>query len=120
MLLGFSEEAVFAATLFLSLQTFAVHVNADVKLGFLNHLIMGPEHHRLHHSVDIDEAGNHASALTLWDRVFGTFTWKEGRTPEAVGIGAGVEFPEPNDIIDNQLFPFCLERAQRVARGGAQ
>ena len=34
---------------------------------------MGPAHHRLHHSTVIEEAGNFASAITLWDIAFGTY-----------------------------------------------
>lgn len=107
--LGFSAEAVYAAGLFITIQTFGVHVNAELNLGFLNHFIMGPEHHRLHHSLVLEEAGNHAPALTLWDRVFGTFTWRPGLAPKGVGIGGGIEFPEPNRIVENQLFPFLPE-----------
>lgn len=112
LVLGFGPEAVFVAGLFLTVQSFAVHANADFRLGALNWLIMGPEHHRLHHSTVIAEAGNHATGLTLWDVVFGTFTWRPGRTPSGVGTVDPNEFPEPNRIIANALVPFTAKKVE--------
>ncbi|MCA9666664.1 MAG: sterol desaturase family protein [Myxococcales bacterium] len=111
LLLGFSAEAVFIAGLFLTVQSFGVHANADLRLGPLNWIIMGPEHHRLHHSTVIAEAGNHATGITLWDLVFGTFTWRPGRVPTAVGTYDPQAFPAPDRIVQNVLLPFrCPER----------
>ncbi|MEQ9500321.1 MAG: sterol desaturase family protein [Deltaproteobacteria bacterium] len=110
LVLGFAAEAVFVAALFLTVQSFAVHANADFRLGALNWLVMGPEHHRLHHSTVLEEAGNHATGITLWDVVFGTFTWRPGRTPFAVGTVDPDEFPSPNQIIANALVPFVSTR----------
>jgi len=83
-----------------------VHANIDVELGWLGYLIMGPAHHRLHHSTVIDEAGNFASATTVWDIAFGTFVYEPGQRPEAVGVVRPETFPSPMNVVRNQLHPF--------------
>lgn len=106
MLLGFDETAIVIASFLLTLQSFAVHANIDVTLGRLGAFVMGPEHHRLHHSTVVIEAGNFATSLTVWDRLFGTFTHAPGREPESIGVEKPGTFPIPNDILRNQLHPF--------------
>ena len=101
-----SHQAAFA----LGLQSFAVHANIDVELGWLGYLVMGPAHHRLHHSTRIEEAGNFASATTVWDHLFGSFVY--GQEPESVGVVKPESFPEPLAVLRNQLHPF-VDQAQR-------
>ena len=105
VLVGFSPEAVFAATAYGQAMSFADHANADFRIGWFNLLIGSPEQHRLHHSVDVEEAG-HYSVLPLWDLVFGTFTWRPGREPRAVGIEKPETFPQPDAIGRNFVHPF--------------
>ncbi|MFI7274528.1 sterol desaturase family protein [Streptomyces sp. NPDC049879] len=90
---GFSQDSVFAAGLFVVAQGYFVHANIDVRLGWLNHIVSGPEQHRLHHSTDLAEAGHYAVDLSVLDHVFGSFTWKPGRRPEAVGLHDPASFP---------------------------
>lgn len=106
LVLGFSPEAVFVATLVRAVQGTVAHANIDLRLGWLGHVVMGPEHHRLHHSVDRAQAGNYATVLTLWDRVFGTFTWAPGRRPAQVGVGEPDSFPAPRRILASAVHPF--------------
>ncbi|MCX4242245.1 sterol desaturase family protein [Paraliomyxa miuraensis] len=106
VVLGFSAEAIFIATVARVLQNFVSHANADLRLGWLGHLLMGPEHHRLHHGARRDGAGNYSTVLTLWDRVFGTFTWAPGRRPDAVGVDDPGAFPDPQRILPNLVHPF--------------
>ena len=105
-LLGFDPAVIVIAAYVTTIQSYAVHANIDVELDWLGYLIMGPAHHRLHHSTVVDEAGNFASALTLWDIVFGTFVYEPGRAPETVGVAAPETFPSPMDVARNQLHPF--------------
>jgi len=90
----------------LTLQSFAVHANVQVALGKLNYLLMTPVHHRLHHSTKLEEAGNFASATTLWDMLFGTFVYEPGLEPARVGVVNPETFPVPTNIVRNQLHPF--------------
>ncbi len=106
LVLGFGAEAVFIVTVVRATQTYASHANVDMRLGWLGHVFMGPEHHRLHHSVDPSEAGNYATVLTLWDRVFGTFCWASGRTIEEAGVAEPRTFPQSRRIWASAVFPF--------------
>ncbi|WP_333767468.1 sterol desaturase family protein [Streptomyces sp. IBSBF 2435] len=104
--LGFSERAVFGVGLFVIAQGYFVHANIRVSLGPLNHVLVGPEQHRLHHSTDLSEAGHYGSDLSLWDRVFGTFTWRPGREPAAVGLTDPRSFPASGRILTTLVHPW--------------
>ncbi|MGW1012129.1 sterol desaturase family protein [Streptomyces termitum] len=105
-LIGFSERAVFAVGLFVVAQGYFVHADIRVRLGPLNHVLAGPEQHRLHHSTDLSEAGHYSSDLSLWDRVFGTFTWRPGREPAAVGLTDPLSFPATGRILTTLVHPW--------------
>jgi sterol desaturase/sphingolipid hydroxylase (fatty acid hydroxylase superfamily) len=106
VLLGFSPEVVIIAAYFSSLQSFAVHANIDVDLGWLGYIVMGPAHHRMHHSNIVAEAGNFATVTTVWDIAFGTFVYDGRRGPAQVGVEKPETFPVPLDVVANQLHPF--------------
>lgn len=105
-LAGFSAESVFVVGLFVVAQGYFVHANIDVRIGPLNHVFAGPEQHRLHHSVDLAEAGHYGSDLSVWDHVFGSFTWRPGRRPVAVGLQHPSEFPRTHEVIASHLQPW--------------
>lgn len=105
-LLGFDPAVIIIAAYASTIQSYAVHANIDVELGWLGYLIMGPTHHRLHHSTVMEEAGNFASATTIWDIVFGTFVYQSGRAPQGVGVVKPETFPSPLNILRNQVHPF--------------
>ena len=104
--LGFSADIIVVAAYLSTLWSFAVHANIDVEMAGLDRFLMSPVHHRLHHSTQIEEAGNFASVTTLWDRVCGTFVYGPGRVPAAGGVQEPLAFPQPNEILRNQLHPF--------------
>lgn len=110
ILLGFCQEAVFIAVSLTTIHSFVVHVNADIKGGWLGHVFFTPEHHRLHHSTDIEEAQNFSVLLTLWDRVFGTYIYKCGRVPNEIGVTHPESYPKPSQVIKGFLFPFTKKR----------
>jgi sterol desaturase/sphingolipid hydroxylase (fatty acid hydroxylase superfamily) len=105
-LVGFSERAVFGAGLFVVAQGYFVHANIRVRLGPFNHFLAGPEQHRLHHSTDLSEAGHYGSDLSVWDRLFGTFTWRPGREPAAVGLSDPRAFPATGRILTTLVHPW--------------
>ncbi len=118
LLLGFSAPALFIASMARAVQTLGAHANIDVELGWLGHVVMGPEHHRLHHSADADDAGNYGTIVTLWDRVFGTFRWSPGRQARVVGVRAPHGFPDAQRIWASALHPFV--RGEESCGGSSQ
>lgn len=105
-LLGLSQPAVFAASIFKAAQGYGVHANIDVRLGRLGYLLAVPEQHRLHHSVNLRECGHYGADLPIWDLLFGSFTWAPHRAPERVGLQDPDSFPPVRSILANQLHPF--------------
>lgn len=103
--LGFSADTVLVATLFLQLQSFATHANTRGSMGWLNYVIGTAELHRRHHSVNVDEALNFATALPLWDQVFGTFRYRSSPEPVQVGVQAPQCYPGQTDIWGLLWFP---------------
>ena len=72
-----------------------IHSNIDVKSGWLQKIINGPEMHRWHHSSHITEGGlNYATKLAIWDWLFGTAYLPKGEKPKGYGLSGGVVFPE--------------------------
>ncbi|MFE3738584.1 sterol desaturase family protein [Streptomyces sp. NPDC059134] len=113
-IVGFSATTVFGAGLFVVAQGYFVHANIAVRLGRLNHVFVGPEQHRLHHSTDLAEAGHYGSDLSIWDRAFGSFTWRPGREPAAVGLVDPRSFPGTGAIVATLAHP--VRRRARTGR----
>ncbi|GLF93196.1 sterol desaturase family protein [Streptomyces yaizuensis] len=107
---GFSGTSVFAAGLFVTAQGYFVHANIDVRIGRLNHVLASPEQHRLHHSTALAEAGHYGSDLSVWDHLFGSYTWRPGRVPAAVGLKDPASFPGTGEIVASLLHPLLPRR----------
>ena len=104
--LGFSAEAIALALFISGFHSFFAHVNADVRMGWLGYLVLGPEHHRWHHSTRVDESLNFGASVALWDHVFGTFLYRPGECPDAVGVAHPQEFPGEHQLVRSYLSPF--------------
>ncbi|MFG2329427.1 sterol desaturase family protein [Streptomyces sp. NPDC048604] len=105
-LAGLSGRALLAVGLFTVAQGYFVHANVRVRLGALNHVLAGPEQHRLHHSTDLSEAGHYGSELALWDKLFGSYTWRPGCAPQMVGLTDPDAFPATGRILATLVSPW--------------
>jgi sterol desaturase/sphingolipid hydroxylase (fatty acid hydroxylase superfamily) len=103
---GFSKEAIFAAAVLNGLQGLVSHFNVDVRAGWLNYLFMGTELHRYHHSADAQEGKNYAAVVTLWDQIFGTFSYHPGGQPDALGVHDRAGYPSDHDWLALMRLPF--------------
>ena len=73
ILLGVSETVLALYFIFYSVNGFFQHCNIELRLGFLNYIVSGPELHRWHHSRKIEESNrNYGNNLIIWDTLFGT------------------------------------------------
>lgn len=62
------------------------------KMGFLEHIIVTPSHHRVHHAINpeyIDK--NYAAIFILWDKWFGTFQEELDSKPPIYGVKKAVQ-----------------------------
>lgn len=100
--LGAPTDVVFC---FIALNTFIGqmdHSNVDLRLGVVEHVLMGPASHRIHHSKEPQHADtNFGSALVVWDRLFGT--WQAPWRTEPFDVGTAGE--PPRDFVGQLLRP---------------
>ncbi len=86
-LLGVDSKVVaIVAPLHLFAQ-FWYHTQHIDRMGFLEHIIVTPSHHRVHHAINpeyIDK--NYAQIFIFWDKLFGTFQEEKPEVPPVYGI----------------------------------
>lgn len=87
MALGADVTLVALAVVFIQTHGLFQHGNVDVKLGFLNYLLSGPELHRWHHSKLIEESDtNFGNNVIVWDLLFGTWFLPKDRQVGVLGL----------------------------------
>jgi alkylglycerol monooxygenase len=61
-----------------------VHIG---KMGILEHIIVTPSHHRVHHAINPEYLDkNHGQIFIFWDKLFGTFQEELAHVPPVYGI----------------------------------
>lgn len=66
---------------------FWYHTRLIDRMGFLEHIIVTPSHHRVHHAINpeyIDK--NYAAIFIVWDKWFGTFQEEQSDIPPVYGV----------------------------------
>lgn len=87
IVLGVSKEVMALYFVVYSIKGFFQHSNVDVKLGWFNYLISGPELHRWHHSRVIKESNNnYGNNVIVWDILFGTYFLPKDREVSDLGL----------------------------------
>jgi sterol desaturase/sphingolipid hydroxylase (fatty acid hydroxylase superfamily) len=109
---GFAPTATVVAAALIGVVGVVSHANVDLRLGPLNHLLVGPQTHRYHHSAD--HAVNFGTATTVWDQLFGTFLVAE-QPPARLGLADPAAYPDPERFWHVVAWPFT----RRVGRGQA-
>lgn len=74
-LLGVTEPALALYTIFVGANSYVQHANVRMTTGPMRYVFATPELHRIHHSKRIEEHNsNYGDSLSIWDRLFGTYT----------------------------------------------
>jgi sterol desaturase/sphingolipid hydroxylase (fatty acid hydroxylase superfamily) len=107
---GFTPDATSIALVFIGTIGVISHLNADVRLLPLNHLLVGPETHRYHHSAT--DQGNYGTATTIWDQLFGTFVFA-WEPPNRLGLIDAAAYPDPEHFHKVLAWPFRSDREPR-------
>jgi sterol desaturase/sphingolipid hydroxylase (fatty acid hydroxylase superfamily) len=82
-----------------------IHANLDVRTGWLQRVINGPEMHRWHHANEVVDV-NFSTKLAFWDWIFGT-----AHLPPTKPRGYGVrEGGMPEGYFAQQLYAFRVRR----------
>lgn len=108
ILLGAAPEVAIYKGMISAIWGMFIHSNINVRLGWLQYFINGPEMHRWHHS---DENGkeyenNYSTKLAIWDWLFKTsfFPNPDKRKPAKYGLSDTPEFPQ--NYFKQNIFAF--------------
>lgn len=103
VLLGGAPEVALFKVVIDAVWGMYIHSNINVRTGWLQHLINGPEMHRWHHATNIPFPGkNFATKIAVWDWIFGT-AWLPKEKPAGYGL-TDVDFPK--GYVRQNLFAF--------------
>ena len=75
---------------------FWYHTRLINRMGWLEHIIVTPSHHRVHHAINpeyIDK--NFAAIFIIWDKWFGTFQEEMEAVPPVFGVKKSVQTWNP-------------------------
>jgi sterol desaturase/sphingolipid hydroxylase (fatty acid hydroxylase superfamily) len=92
IVLGVSAPVIVAFELWLVANAIFNHGNLELPRGvdrFFRRFLVTPDMHLVHHSVLVPEQqSNYGFALTVWDRLFGTYAIESslGREQQAIGL----------------------------------
>lgn len=114
--LAIGAPPVAVLALEITLNGFALFNHANFRLpgdAWLRRLIVTPDMHRVHHSVYSPETNsNYGSALSLWDRLFRSYTPQPRDGHESMRIGL-IEFREERE---QTLLPLLLQPIRPLKR----
>ena len=104
-ILGIPTEVItFLAPLHLFAQ-YWYHTRLIGKLGFLEHIIVTPSHHRVHHAINKEYLDKNLSQIfIIWDKLFGTFQEELDDVPPVYGVKRPVRSWNPIYINFVHLF----------------
>lgn len=77
-----------------------IHTQHVGKLGWLEHILVTPSHHRVHHAANpryLDK--NMGMCLIIWDRMFGTFAPELPEDPPRYGLTKSIPNRGPLNIV---------------------
>lgn len=101
VLLGSPPEVIAYKGVISAVWGMYIHSNINVKTGWLQKIINGPEMHRWHHSTGKGRNRNFATKFAIWDWLFGTAFLPENK-PEEFGLKTYF----PAHYISQTLFAF--------------
>jgi len=105
-IMGYSQSAVTVFFMVNGLHGLLSHFNVDVRMGWFNYILVGPELHRYHHSADVGEAKNYGATLSIYDQLFGTFVYHPGTPPVDLGVAESSGFPDYDRTLAVLKLPF--------------
>lgn len=78
---------------------FWYHTRHIKKMGFLEHIIVTPSHHRVHHAMNKEYMDkNFGQIFIVWDKLFGTFQKELDEVPAVFGVTRPVRTWNPIKI----------------------
>ncbi len=98
-LLGVPAEVIAIVAPIQLFAQFWYHTRHIKKMGFLEHIIVTPSHHRVHHAINPEYIDKNLSQIfIMWDKLFGTFQEELPDKPPVYGITRPVSTWNPIKI----------------------
>lgn len=86
-ILGVPQEVIAITAPIHLFAQFWYHTTLIGRLGWLEHIIVTPSHHRVHHAInDIYLDKNFSQVFIVWDKWFGTFQEELAEEPPVYGV----------------------------------
>jgi len=86
-LVGVPKEVIATVAPLHLFAQFWYHTQHIKKMGFLEHIIVTPSHHRVHHAINKEYLDKNLSQIFIfWDKLFGTFQQELKEAPPVYGI----------------------------------
>jgi sterol desaturase/sphingolipid hydroxylase (fatty acid hydroxylase superfamily) len=102
LVLGFDPKAIGFAMIFVPLNASLQHLNARIRIRFLEPWISTPFFHHWHHDIKIGNSKNFSNMFPIIDKMFGTYHLPD-HWPEEVGIK---DHPVSGYFIQQMIYPF--------------
>lgn len=85
--IGFPPEQVLLSRAVVVVYQFWFHTELIGRLGVLEHILVTPRHHRVHHARNHEYLDrNYGAVLIIWDKMFGTFAEERPGEPVRYGL----------------------------------
>jgi sterol desaturase/sphingolipid hydroxylase (fatty acid hydroxylase superfamily) len=98
-LLGVPAEVIAVVAPLHLFAQFWYHTQHIGRMGFLEHIIVTPAHHRVHHAINpIYLDRNYSQIFIFWDKLFGTFQEELDDVPPVYGVTRPVQTWNPIKI----------------------
>jgi len=111
-ILGSIDSRIFALAGVAATWNFLIHTNINISFGPFSPLLMGPQAHRIHHSIMPEHRDkNFASLFPIWDIVFGTYYHPRKNERPPTGV-TNLHIEKISDLI---FYPF-LRWADRIRK----
>jgi sterol desaturase/sphingolipid hydroxylase (fatty acid hydroxylase superfamily) len=94
-----------------------IHANLRLQLGPLTRVLVGPQAHRIHHSIEPHHIGkNLAAFFPIWDILFGTFHKPARNEFPATGVEALPSNPTVREALFGPFIAWWTMTSQRLGR----
>lgn len=98
-LLGVPQDVIAVVAPLHLFAQFWYHTQHIKNMGFLEHIIVTPAHHRVHHAINPEYLDrNYAQIFIFWDKLFGTFQQELPHVPPVYGVTRPVRTWNPVKI----------------------
>jgi sterol desaturase/sphingolipid hydroxylase (fatty acid hydroxylase superfamily) len=111
VLLGAAPEVAAIKGVISAVWGMYIHSNLDMRTGWIQKVINGPEMHRWHHAIDPRAMNrNFATKFAIWDWLFGTAFLPKGEKAQTYGL----DYDYPKGYFSQTMFAFRKEPSPAI------